>query len=163
VLRLPPLLVPDHRLCKMAHINPATFCQCPVCNPSIHVSKKLLKRGPAVHKKVDTVVEGRHNQPINHVSELTPASINQSGRNRCYIIIHCRHSCPTPPSLSSLSDCGLHRYILGMANIQAVVHSTLSVISCNPCARLSILHHMATRAPSGRRSKRPIILRLNPA
>ena len=48
-----------------------------------------------------------------------------------------------------------------MTNIQAVVHPTLPVLSSGPHAGASILHHMTTRPPNGRRCDRFRILRLD--
>jgi hypothetical protein len=48
-----------------------------------------------------------------------------------------------------------------MTNIQAVVHPTLPMLSGSPRARMSILHHMTTRSPNGRRWNWHSILRLD--
>jgi hypothetical protein len=118
------------------------------------VSTDLLKRGSIVHEKVDAVVKGCHNHPIDNVPELASAPFNQSFGNHCHIVINPRHSLSIPPHPLNHPNRRFHRDILRMTNIQAVVHSALSMLSSGPHAGLSILHHMTTRSTRGRGSNR---------
>jgi hypothetical protein len=116
-VRQSPLLVPDHSLCKDGYVNPATLCQRSICDPSIHVSKKLLKRGSIVHEEVDAVVKGNQNHPIDNVPELAPAPFNQSCRNHCHVVINRHHSVPIPPHPLNHPNCCFHRNVISMTNI----------------------------------------------
>jgi hypothetical protein len=158
---LSPLLMPDHSLCKDGHVKPATFCQCPVCDPSIHVSKKLLKRGSIVHEKVDAIKEGCYNHPTDNVPELASASFSQSSASHCHIVINRNYSSLHPPHPLHLPNRRLHRDILSLTNNQAVVHPTLPVLSSDLRAGTSILHRVSTQRPSRGRSNRHSILRLD--